>query len=74
MGLCERHPKLSAGNILYQKACSMKFIHCRLWVALVKTHKYSIYCEDNGQYIQVLMDLYERLPQSTVGEFHTTGL
>jgi hypothetical protein len=51
MSLCECLPKLSEDNILYQKACSMKFAQSRLWVALVKTHKYSIYCEDNGQYI-----------------------
>jgi hypothetical protein len=46
MGLREHLPKLSADKIL--RVCSIKFAHCRLWEALVKTHKYSIYCADTG--------------------------
>jgi hypothetical protein len=52
LDLCECLPKLSADKILYQKACRMKFAHCRLWVVLLKAHKYIIYYEDNCQYIQ----------------------
>jgi hypothetical protein len=55
----------------YTKWSRMKFAPCRLWVALVKTHKYSLYCEGNGQHVQILMGLYERIPRPTVGELHT---
>jgi hypothetical protein len=52
----------------------MKFAHCRLWEALVKTHKYLYILAIVFTVYTVLVSLYERHPQPTLGKFHTTGL
>jgi hypothetical protein len=43
-------PKALSIQIFIIMACCMKFAHCRLWEALVKTHKYCIYWPLFSQY------------------------